>query len=140
MDQEWDGDWVLSASIFDVSDLSDPRLKDRLLLDAGGSEASVDHHAFTYDPDTGYVAIPSTDASGDTVLEILKADTAITHVGSVDQPDSWGDPTCIPIRRSIRMDGEKVWAYSAGGLKAVDLADPSLVEAKFQFTDVDPCL
>ncbi|MBN1335203.1 MAG: beta-propeller domain-containing protein, partial [Deltaproteobacteria bacterium] len=41
-------DWRLAVSLFDVSDIANPKLADRELLDAWGSEAQYESHAFNY--------------------------------------------------------------------------------------------
>ena len=135
------GDPVLTASIFDVSNPSNPRLHDRYQFDADISEASLDHHAFTYDPNTGFVTIPSQRGSK-TVLEVVKAtaDKGIKYKGHLKQPNYGGADVkdCRQIRRSIHMDG-KVWAYSPAGLTAAALGSPEDVLQTVEFTNVDPC-
>lgn len=135
------GDEELTVSIFDVTDPTWPRLQERHSLGKAESEASVGHHAFTYDPTTGFLSIPSTRAAK-TVLEVLKADgdTGIREKGTLSQPNYGGADVkdCRPIRRSIHMDG-MVWAYSPAGLTAAALKAPETVLQTVEFGGVDPC-
>ncbi len=136
------GDAYLTASIFDVSDPLRPRLHDRYRFDAATSEASEDHHAFTYDPDTGFVTIPST-RGNKVVLEVVKAtaESGIRYKGAVEQPNYGGFDAreCRDIRRSIHME-DAVWAYSPAGLTAAALRHPDQVLATVEFSGVDPCV
>lgn len=141
-DFEWDGSPVLTASIFDVSDVSWPKLHSRFQFEADTSEASDDHHAFTYDPLTGFASIPST-RNDRVVLEVIKATAAngIVHKGRLSQPAYGGADAkdCRDIRRSVHLDG-MVWAYSAAGLTAADLSKPEAMLGSVAFTGVDPCV
>ncbi|MDP6932750.1 MAG: beta-propeller domain-containing protein, partial [Myxococcota bacterium] len=118
MDEGDDG-WRLAVSLFDVSDMEEPVLADRELVDAYGSEAQSEHHAFNYFADTQTLTIPSWTTEYDSVLEVLEATPeGLDWVGSVpqdtvleDQEDTW----CAPVRRSVIME-EMVWAVSAAGL------------------------
>lgn len=139
MDQEWNGDWVLSTSIFDVSDLSQPRLHDRVLFEGSGSEAATDHHAFTYDPESGIVVIPSWADNGETVLEVMSATAGggIQPIGQVTQAPM-GSLECVGFRRSILMDGI-VYGYSTGGLTAAPVEAPEQTIQSVAFEGTDPC-
>lgn len=135
--------WQLAVSLFDVSDLENPVLADRELLDAGYSEAGTEHHAFNYFADKEVLAIPSTTFEGDSVLEILHATPAgLESTGRVTQDEveatTGVDPWCIPVRRSVVMDDD-IWAVSAGGLTAAAISDPATPRMAIPFTDTDPC-
>lgn len=138
MDQEFWGDWVLSVSIFDVSDPSQPNMRDRILLEADGSEASTEHHAFTYDPESGYLTIPSTSWNG-TALEVVHAtaESGLRHEGQLLPPDL-GTSDCQDIRRSLHLD-DLAWSYSAAGLAAAPLRNPGNIQATVAFEGTNPC-
>jgi hypothetical protein len=137
-----DGAPVLTASVFDVRDPARPRLHDRLQLDADTSEASDDHHAFTYDPRTGYATLPST-RGGRTVLEVLRTtpDQRLDHLGRLTQPGYGGEAAagCRDLRRSIHVE-DAVWAWSPAGLTAAPLRRPDRRSEELPFEGVDPCL
>lgn len=52
----------LKLAIFDVSDPSSPKIVDDLIIGSRGTESQAldDHHAFTFDPETGLLALPVT--------------------------------------------------------------------------------
>ncbi|MBN2800157.1 MAG: beta-propeller domain-containing protein [Deltaproteobacteria bacterium] len=132
----------LQVSIFDVSDLSDPQLSHRLALDAGGSEAQWDHHAFNYFAPTESLSLPSYTWGGEVALEVVHATTdQLSSYGRLSQPASFleeGQEWCGAIRRSVVMD-DVVWAVSSGGLSAALVEDPSALVAAVPFSGVDPC-
>ncbi len=49
----------LQASLFDISDLSDPRRIDQVAFGSGGSAVEYDHRAFLYWAPTGQVVLPA---------------------------------------------------------------------------------
>ncbi len=116
-------------SLFDVSDLSNPRRIDTITLSEGSnSEVEYDHHAFLYWPDTGLGMIPvqqwwwdddkegaffgavGFDVEDDDIDEI----TRISHPGS----DDWDHRS--HIRRSIVI-GNSVYTISGTGIMKSDL-------------------
>ncbi len=136
-------DGQLQVSRFDVSDLADPQLSDRLFLDAWGSEAQWDHHAFNYFAPTQSLSMPSSSWDGAAVLEVVHADTEqLYSLGRVEQPLDLvpeGYEWCAGIRRSVVMD-DFVWAVSSAGLTAAELDDPSNILATVPFEGIaDPC-
>jgi len=143
MDQEApsDSEWRVSASIFDVSDLSNPTLLQRELLDAWGSEAQGEHHAFNYFAETETLTVPVWSTSGHSALEVLTATPGeLSSQGQLVQPSSLTevDEWCTAIRRSIIME-DVVWATSSGGLTAASLESPTTVLATVAYDGVDPC-
>ncbi len=131
----------VAVSLYDVSDLSDPRMVEREVLQAWGSEAQSDHHAFNYFATTGTLTIPSWATQGETVLEVLTATPdGIEPVGRVVQPSSLtgGSSWCSGIRRSVVI-GEDVWAVSNTGMTAAPLSAPGTILRSLPFSGFDPC-
>jgi len=134
-------DGTLQVSLFDISDFENPALQDRLFLDAWGSEAQWEPHAFNYFPPTESLSMPVSDYD-DIALQVVHADAeGLGDLGKLYQPEEMlydTDAWCAPIRRSVVMD-EVVWAVSSAGLTAAAVADPTTVVASVDFTGVDPC-
>lgn len=136
--------WQLSVSLFDVRNLDEPLLADRELLDAWGSEAQEDHHAFNYFADQAALAIPSWASEGEPVLEVLDArTTGLTPLGRIHQDDvleSFSDTAdgCSPIRRSVIMD-RYAYAVSSAGFTVATLDDPAITLGYVPFLGLDPC-
>jgi hypothetical protein len=121
------------VSVFDVSDISDPRRLDNYTLDNGYSSAEYDHHAFLYWPDTGLTVIPvqvwkwdedtetesgfsgaiALDAGREGITEIGR----ITHGDSGDEAEYWMNP---PIQRSLVI-GDSLYTVSDQGVLQSDL-------------------
>jgi hypothetical protein len=137
------GGWgnQLAISLFDVTDMENPTLKERELLDAWGSEAQNEHHAFNYFPPTESLTIPSWATQGETVLEVIHVTTEeIEPIGRIAQSQTLttDDYWCTGVRRSVVMD-DWVWAISNAGMTAAQIADPSGQQFAIQFQGVDPC-
>lgn len=142
MDEDADG-WQLAVSIFDVTDLYNPTLSTRLLLEASSSEAQSDHHAFNYFAEKEVLAIPSTTWEGEGVLEVIHATTdSLTSLGRISQSgvlDETGlDTWCAPVRRSVVMDDD-LWAVSEAGLTAAAIEAPETVKASVPFIGTTDC-
>jgi len=78
-------DWQVSVSLYDVSDLTDPGLVERLYLDDAYTSAAVDdHRAFTFNPETGLLALPFYAWDGETgVLLYDVAEDGIDQTGAL---------------------------------------------------------
>ncbi|CAM4385644.1 beta-propeller domain-containing protein [Myxococcus xanthus] len=151
-----DGTWqdrALKLSLFDVSDLAQPRETFTHQLGSMGShsEALYEHKAFTYFPAKGLLALPFTDwdynaydywSGFRSELRVFRVDTAtgFSPVGTVSMRDmyqsfnfrnwSWyWQPT---VRRSIMAD-DYVYTISDAGLRVshVDSLQTPLVTAPF---------
>ncbi len=138
------GQWGLAVSIFDVTDLEEPFLQDRLIVDAWGSEAQSEHHAFNYFAEKDALAIPSWSYDGAGVLEVFEAnvETGLSHTGSVVQEAVLAQTTysyCANVRRSVIME-DSIWAISSAGLTATPLDAPSDEIAAVPFVGIDPCV
>ncbi len=137
------GDWRLQVSLFDVSDLSAPTLVDRVSLDAYGSEAQYDHHAFNYFAEQDALAIPAWSYDDAPGLEILQATTTgLSYTGRLEQtaviealPSA---RQCSPIRRSVIFE-DQAYAVSSAGLTVAPLSDPGDVVGALPFVGLDPC-
>ena len=112
----------LQLSLFDVSDPANPSRVD--VYSFGGdswgawSEAEWDHHAISWFPDVGVLALPvTTDWDRPAALEVLGVGAGgIELLGEVAH-DS-------PVLRSLRV-GDVLFSMSAAEIRAHGLADPS---------------
>jgi len=144
MDQDDSWDWKLAVSLFDISDIHNPQLADRVMLDASESEALNEHHAFNYFADQDALAIPSWSSGGDPVLELLHVTTAgLSHTGQIAQDDvltsfdaeAWA---CAPVRRSVIMD-RYAYAIGSAGFTVASIDEPNEILAAVPFEGLDPC-
>ncbi|MEO1522315.1 MAG: beta-propeller domain-containing protein, partial [Cyanobacteria bacterium J06633_2] len=95
----------LKVSLFDVTDLKNPKEVDSYLFegDYTSSEALWDHHAITYSPEHQLLAIPSqfynlNDFRSETTLQVFRVDgkKGLTSLGEINH-DDW-------INRSLYID------------------------------------
>ncbi|MCP3139996.1 beta-propeller domain-containing protein [Pyxidicoccus xibeiensis] len=134
------GTWqsrALKLSMFDVSDLANPRETFTHLLgsNSSGSEALYEHKAFNYFPAKGLLAVPFTDWNYNATdywsgfrseLRVFRVDTAtgFTPVGAVSMRDvyqtfnyhNWSWYWTPSVRRSVMAD-DFVYAITDGGLR-----------------------
>jgi hypothetical protein len=158
---ETPSDWrerALQLSIFDVSDLSNPR--QTFTQEVGHayswSEAQWEHKAFNYFPERGLLAIPFFDysysydagsywASYVSDLRVFKVDAGagFTSLGSLDMRDVLMRANATPydcwywgwqpmVRRSVMAD-DYVYAISSGGIRVANVADLSKPVATVAF-------
>ncbi len=115
----------LQASLFDVTDPTDPARVDRFTMDGGWSEVEWDHHAFLHDPESGLTIIPferwddrkeGPPPNGGLVLRVTE--DGIREVGVISH-ERRGYDRWAPIRRSIVI-GDVIVTVSEGGLMASD--------------------
>jgi uncharacterized secreted protein with C-terminal beta-propeller domain len=111
----------MQVSVFDVSDLSHPVLRDRLRLGAGWSAALDDSRAFGYDPGQRLATFPFTSydpsgAGGERASALgvsVAEDGTLSLAGRLDTAaGSW------PQR--VLSDGERVYAVTDSGVVASD--------------------
>jgi hypothetical protein len=139
-----DFDWFqeLSLQVFDVSDLSNPRLRHKEVFGnrSSSSDALYDHKAFNFFASRGLLAIPFSDYQASrggrwrSSLEVFQVSVGggVVPVGSVDHTDlqrperyagyPWGYSP--HVRRSVMME-DYVYSISLGGLKVNSVRDLS---------------
>jgi hypothetical protein len=119
----------MQVSLFDVSDLSAPRLVDRLRLGPGWSPALDDSRAFTFDPGRRQATFAfasygdlSGDPAGDTVGDYRDEALAVRVDG--DRLALTGRMELAPGSWSTRVltDGDLVFAVGEAGVAAGDAA------------------
>jgi uncharacterized secreted protein with C-terminal beta-propeller domain len=112
----------LQASLFDVSDPSDPARIDRFTMMGGHSEVEWDHHAFLHDPSTGITVFPyerwdgdleKTETSPTGALVLTVTEDGIRETGIVSH-DVDGANWWAPIRRSLLINGHLVTVSETG--------------------------
>ena len=103
-------------SIFDVSDLRNPKLLSRAPLGQGWSEAESDHHAFLFWPKTGLVVVPFVEKAA--AFSVSRA-KGVVDLGRIDN-GAGGLSWTPPIRRSLVVGGS-VLTVSDAGVRSSDL-------------------
>ena len=139
-------------SLFDVSDLANPRRVDFATISTNGwfwlaTSQSYDHHQVSYFPETQTLAIPvngyalPSDTPGDwgpsshDALFVFKVDPAsgLTPLGKVEADAN--------VLRSTRI-GDTMFTVSRDVLTATPLTDPSIILGQVQYQDpknfIDP--
>ncbi|HUU23408.1 MAG TPA: beta-propeller domain-containing protein [Phycisphaerae bacterium] len=115
----------VQISLFDVSDMANPVQEDVYIWSdegrAGQSEAISDHHAFSYFPDQGILAMPFSEgwAGGNECgLEVFQVDLeeGFTYLGRIVHSDA--------VRRSLRI-GEYLYSVSSEQIQVHEIADPT---------------
>jgi hypothetical protein len=123
------------VSLFDVSDIANPRKIDGVAFTGGNSEVEYDHRAFLYWPQTGLTVMPVQWFDYDDDYELkdvflgalaLEADYGgieeigrLAHV-EMNQDDPWSYDWRGQIRRSLVI-GDRLYTLSELGLQASDL-------------------
>ncbi len=145
----------LAVSLFDVTDLGDPRLQDRVVLETGwdSSEALFDHHAFLYYEPLSMLTLPVLQSEGadgpivDSTLEVFRvtATDGIQAVGSLDAAPLMDEridpdyhPYCSQVRRAVVIE-DVLYGVAAGGVIASDVDDLDDPLAILQFPDHGYC-
>ena len=127
----------LQLSLFDVSDLAKPKRVDVYSFSderwGDETEAQQDHHAFSYFPEFGVLALPvdkgawwggwGGDVAGLEVFHVSPAD-GIQKLGDIEHDSN--------VRRSLRI-GELLYSVSADTIKVHAILDPALEVASTQF-------
>jgi uncharacterized secreted protein with C-terminal beta-propeller domain len=120
----------VQVSLYDVSNLAQPKLVDTEMWGADGSaysDAQYDPHAFSYFAESGVLAIPisswSNGGSGNpNELAVLKVDPS---KGFRDLGDVVQDTT---VQRSLRI-GDDLYSVAQGDVKIVEMMHPDHVIA-----------
>jgi hypothetical protein len=108
------------VSLFDVSDLTEPRVQAQHLEPSGRSEAEFDPHAFLWWPDLRLLVIPLVSGSESGALVLRADDSGFTELARLSHPSSGGWGNESQIRRSLVAQGA-LWTVSDAGLAAHDL-------------------
>jgi uncharacterized secreted protein with C-terminal beta-propeller domain len=131
----------LKVSLFDVSDLNNPKLIDTYEINpngwrwASGSEATWDHHAFSYFPEDQTLAIPidgtytGTDyAHLHSSLWVFRVDvhTGFKLLGQIDHDTQ--------ARRSLRI-GDQLYSVADGSIQVHPIQDPTAAGTEVRFDD-----
>lgn len=130
----------LQLSIFDVGDPARPRRTATYTFEGDGwqswSAALWDHHALSWFPKEGILALPVQQGdwwSGSTGLVVFKVDTegasGFTKLGEIVHES--------PVERSVRI-GSFIYSISAGEVQVHRLTDPAAVVAKTKLADPVP--
>ena len=132
----------LAVSVFDVRDLTDPRLAHRYLIEGDDqtwswSEALNDHHAFTYH--RGVLSFPIYVWSDDqrfSGLVVLAVDPqeGITELGRIDHSGLGTGEHPPRVRRSIYIE-DRLFSISSAGVKVNDLYQPEIEIAAVPFKE-----
>ncbi|GAA1850464.1 beta-propeller domain-containing protein [Asanoa iriomotensis] len=104
------------VSLFDVSDLSNPRRVAQHHIRNGYSEAENDPHAFLYWAPTGLLVVPVSTPTSQEMLALRVSGSGLAEVGQVRHPTVGFDWT---IRRSLMVSGT-LWTVSDSGMRATD--------------------
>jgi uncharacterized secreted protein with C-terminal beta-propeller domain len=159
MDENGWESFGVQISLFDISDLDDPKRaqEHRLTLDdTTWSSAQNEHHAFNYFGAAEALVVPAYAASwGQSRMHVIHVnpEDALSEVGAVSQEevleepseDDWNYEYCTEFSRSVIMGDPDndvpyfVYAQSNAGITVAELDDPSNVVASVAFTGIDPC-
>ena len=128
----------MKAALFDVSDVTNPTLKDSVTIGGSGSDSEIlrDHKAFYFNPKTSVMVLPITVAQGYGVGYVwqgsyvyeISPDTGFTLRGAVPQyrgdepPDPGRWPTAV--KRFLTI-GDMLATISENAVVLVDIRDPS---------------
>ena len=135
------GQWLApQVSLFDVTDFAAPQLSGRVTFDEAGwswSEAFGDHHAVSYFPESGVLAIPMTTfglraADRDDQRVELPDERHDLWVFRIDANSDADQPVRVlgqiehetPVRRSLRI-GSALLSVSQDELQVHPLLDPT---------------
>lgn len=151
----WDGlTGGVQVSLFDVSDLSNPRQVDHedITSDWVETDALWDTHAITYYPAFGTLSVPvvSWDWSGgevsSSVLRVYRpTEAGLGFLGEIDHRDfrvegnEYGNGFCSQVRRSVYIGGD-IYAISSLGVKAASLDNLNEVKGSLQYSTEADCL
>jgi hypothetical protein len=114
-----DRGWVLGSqvSVFDVTDLADPRRVAQHRVPGGYSEVEHAPHAFLYWPPSGLLVVPVSSGARQEMLALRVSGSGLTELGAVRHPANVGDDPMI--RRSLMVSGT-LWTVSEAGMQATD--------------------
>jgi uncharacterized secreted protein with C-terminal beta-propeller domain len=124
----------MQLSLFDVSDMADPRRVDLFKLDDGWSTSSTaqfDPHAFAYFPEYHILALPveinqSNGSVHETILLKVDPQSGFTKLGTING-------YLQGAQRNVRI-GDFVYAFFGSKLKVVELSSPDEVVADVELS------
>lgn len=125
------GDFGLQVSLFDVSDLADPRLERRVTFDNGSSEVAYDHHAFLWWQPRELAVLPVESyedpppCAPEQPCSFAPYELEADAVGLTVRPDGIAEAGRVDhgsavVRRSIVI-GDRLLTLSDAGVKASSL-------------------
>jgi hypothetical protein len=149
----------MQVSLFDVSDLSAPRLADRFSFDVPGwawSEALSEHHAVSYFPEHQVLTIPVSnsgwvwvdrDSDGNNDVEAYRPRTDLyvfrVEMPTDEAPDTKGAISLLgtieddaAIRRSVRIE-EFLYSISDNSVSVHEILNPKAQIAELHFGQED---
>ena len=153
MDENGWESFGVQISRFDVSDLDNPELADKVTLEnTGWSEAQSEHHAFNFYEPTASLSVPAYSyASGESELFVLRAGVGeeLAVLGSVGQSvihGTSGDEYCTDFKRSVVIEGDAekdevdtVFGLSNAGFFAAPVEAPEDIIVALEYPGIDPC-
>ena len=159
MDENGWESFGVQISLFDISDLDDPKRAQEHQLtldDTTWSSAQNEHHAFNYFGAAQALVVPAYAASrGQSRMHVIHVnpEDALSEVGAISQDEvleepgeeDWSYEYCTEFARSVIMgDPENdvpyfVYAQSNAGITVAELENPRNVVASVPFTGIDPC-
>lgn len=123
---EFWGEVILS--LFDVSDLANPRLVEQITLEGSyNSEAQTEHRAFSFFEDRAVLAIPLSLGSNSKIAVFsVSREEGFTSLGTISHDDllESGNGYSPQMRRSLEID-DQLYTISEAGLKVSSFADLS---------------
>ena len=153
MDENGWESFGVQVSRFDVSDLDNPQLADKITLDeTGWSEAQSEHHAFNFYAPTRSLSVPAYSyESGESELFVIRAgvDETLGLLGTISQSEiseNGDNKYCTDFKRSVVIEGDEelgevdtVFGLSNAGIVAAPVETPDQVSMSLAYTGVDPC-
>ena len=153
MDENGWESFGVQISRFDVSDLDNPELADKITLEnTGWSAAQSEHHAFNFYAPTASLSVPAYSYdSGESELFVIRAGVGeeLGVLGSVGQTVIDTDSSefyCTDFKRSVVIEGDPeaggvdtVFGLSNAGLFAAPVDNPEDITVALKYPGIDPC-
>ena len=158
MDEQGFESFGVQVSHFDVSDLDDPKLSNRITLEnTSWSEAQDDHHAFNFYAPTESLSIPAHSWESDqSLMYVISAgvDVELGIKGTLSREgllaSGWESdgrtPYCTDFQRSVVIEGDEsqggqdtIYGLSNAGIVAASVSDLSSLTVELPYDGIDPC-
>ncbi len=115
-EMEFGGNVLLN--LFDVSDLSSPRLVEQeTIADSWSSEAQYEHRAFSFFEDRGLLAIPVSTEGGSEIQVFSVNQSGLTQIAAINHDDLIDGDDYNPVMRRSLENGNWLYTVSEAGLK-----------------------